>query len=61
MITTDWPAVIRAILDRDQISAVELSRRLRVNDRTMRRWLAGERTPLPRVRDELMALLAATT
>ena len=53
---TDWPAMIRAILTRDGITAVALSRRLRVNDRTVRRWLAGDRQPVGRNAQDLLAM-----
>lgn len=52
----DWPALVRAVLEHEGIAAVALARRLRVNDRTVRRWLAGDRTPMGRNAQDLVKM-----
>ena len=43
----DWPEYVKRFRERHALSQVQLAGKLKVEETTVQRWEAGERTPAP--------------
>lgn len=52
----DWPEYVKRFRERHTLSQVQLADKLRVDETTVQRWEAGERSPAPYLKRALRDL-----